>query len=67
MPIVGVLVGLVLFTLWRAGHRRRRRAEAQALQLTHRPLNEFDARFPADRRLEAGSRRRSRRRGAVGF
>jgi len=52
MEVVFVLGLVLLFVVrWRIEHRGRRRREAAALQMQHRPLSEFDARFPADRRL----------------
>ncbi len=58
--LVVVIVAFVLVR-WRLGHYKRRKEEAAALQLQHRPLSEFDARFPADRRISATGRSLGRR------
>lgn len=63
-----VVVALVLLVVirWRMEHRRRRSEEAEARQLAWRPVSEFDARFPADRRRVRHSRL-GRRRTLRGF
>lgn len=53
---VVLMVVVALVVRWRLGHRRRRRSEAQVRQLAHRPLAEFDARFPAERGARRGRR-----------
>lgn len=51
--MVGVIVAFLVFCVllrWRGEHAKRRREEAESRQLQWRPMTEFDARFPADRR-----------------
>jgi len=60
-----LVIAAIIFILvvkWRMGHQARRRSEAEARQLMHRPLGEFDARFPADRLERSAFKRRGRRR-----
>jgi hypothetical protein len=60
LAVVAVVVLVVV--RWRLAHHARRRSEAEARQVTHRPLGEFDARFPADRLQRSSFGRRARRR-----
>jgi hypothetical protein len=63
MTVVVVLaIVFILVVKWRVGHQSRRRSEAEGRQLMHRPLGEFDARFPADRLERSAFKRRGRRR-----
>jgi hypothetical protein len=54
MPILIGLAVLVLVLRWRVMRHKHRTLEQQSFQLAHRPMNEFDARFPADRRQGRG-------------
>lgn len=56
--LIFVLVLVVLVVRWRIRHVGRRRVELGAAQAARRPLSDFDARFPADRRQGRASRRR---------
>lgn len=65
VAVIVLSLAVVVVVRWRMGHGERRRSEAAARQTTHRPLGEFDARFPMDRLDRKRFRRGSRRR--IGF
>ena len=54
MAVVIVLLLIVLVIRWRVMRAHHRTLEQESFQLQHRPLSEFDARFPADRRRGSG-------------
>lgn len=66
MIVFALLVAIVFVGVlrWRLGHAARRKSEAIQRQQSLRPLGEWEARFPADRRLSnLGKRSRKSRLG----
>lgn len=50
--VVFVIVVLLVVVKWRLRHHHRRTVELGAAQAARRPLSDFDARMPADRRVK---------------
>lgn len=49
--LAGLCLALVVLVQWRVRKRELRKQRAAEVQTAFRPLSEFDARFPADRRV----------------